>query len=73
LEEFVLPADADLLLTLDEVAELLKLEPSSVYSLTRARSKSRPHPLPVIKIAKKLRFRRSSVLAWLADMEASRG
>jgi excisionase family DNA binding protein len=62
----------DAVLTLEEVASLLKLEPSTVYSLTRARSKSRPHPIPHVKIARRLRFRRSSVLAWLSDLEGSR-
>jgi excisionase family DNA binding protein len=61
--------DTDAVLTLEEVASLLKLEPSTVYSLTRARSKS---PIPHIKIARKLRFRRSSVLAWLSDLEGAR-
>jgi len=65
--------DTDAVLTLEEVAQLLKLEPASVYSLIRAGSKSRPNPTPHVKIARKLRFRRSAILAWLSDLEASRG
>jgi excisionase family DNA binding protein len=66
--------DSDLLLTINEVAELLKLPAPTVYSLTRQRAQSsHTHPIPHIKVARRLRFRRGSVLAWLAGLEVSRG
>jgi excisionase family DNA binding protein len=59
-------------LTLEEVAHPLRLEPSTVYSLTRARSNSRPHRIPFVVVERKLRFRKSAILTWLADLEAAR-
>lgn len=64
---------ADEVLTLEQVAQLLQLPPSSVYELTRQRARSHhAHPTPVLKIARRLRFRKSAILAWLSDLEAGR-
>lgn len=58
------------ILTVSEVAELLKCKPSSVYNLTRLRGRARyDNPIPVIRLPMGLRFRRSSVLAWLKLQE----
>jgi len=63
------PAENDIL-TVAEVAELLKCNKSSIYNLTRIRGQSRyNNPIPVLKLPMGLRFRRSSVLAWLKSQE----
>lgn len=66
----VLP-DNDIL-TVAEVAELLKCKPSSIYNLTRSRGRARyDDPIPVLRLPMGLRFRRSSVLAWLKSQETT--
>ena len=63
------PAEDDIL-TVAEVAEILKCKKSSIYNLTRNRGKARyDNPIPVLKLPMGLRFRRSSVLAWLKSQE----
>ena len=65
------PADNDIM-TVAEVAELLKCKPSSVYNLTRLRGRARyDNPIPVIRLPMGLRFRRTSVLAWLRSKETT--
>jgi predicted DNA-binding transcriptional regulator AlpA len=65
------PADSDIL-TVAEVAELLKCKPSSIYNLTRIRGRARyENPIPVLRLPMGLRFRRSSVLAWLKSQETT--
>ena len=63
------PAANDIL-TVTDVAELLKCKPSSIYNMTRSRGRARyDNPLPVLRLPCGLRFRRSSVLAWLKSQE----
>ena len=50
------------LVTAEELAPRLGLEPPQVYELTRKRCRD---PLPRLKVGKFLRFRLSSVEAWL--------
>lgn len=65
------PHDNDLL-TVAEVAELLKCKPSSIYNMTRGRGRARyDNPIPVLRLPMGLRFRRSSVLAWLKSQETT--
>lgn len=65
------PADSDIL-TVAEVAELLKCKKSSIYNLTRNRGQARYEcPIPVLRLPMGLRFRRSSVLAWLNSQETT--
>ena len=59
----------DAILTVSEVAEIIRCKPSSVYNLTRKRSVRYKHPLPVIKLPCGLRFLKSSILAWLVEQE----
>jgi len=59
------PAIADELLTVAELAAILKCKESGVYNLTRKRSVRYAHELPVIRAPFGLRFRRSDVMAWL--------
>jgi hypothetical protein len=69
----VLPTAPDNdILTVAEVAKIIRCKPSSVYNLTRKRGIARyAHPIPVIKLPCGLRFRRSSVLAWLRSQETN--
>jgi len=66
--------DDDCLLTVAEVAELLRCKPSSVYNLSRSRGRSRyDNPIPIIKLPCGLRFRRSAVMEWLKSLETRGG
>jgi excisionase family DNA binding protein len=47
-------------MTKEEVAEFLRVEPSTVYELTRKRSR---HPLPFRRVGKYLRISRTEVSA----------
>jgi len=49
------------ILTPEEVAILLRVQPTWVYEKTRSRSRD---PLPVHRIGKYLRFHRAEVLEW---------
>ena len=63
------PADNDIM-TVAEVAELLKCKKSSIYNLTRSRGRARfDNPIPVLRLPMGPRFRRSSVLTWLSSQE----
>jgi hypothetical protein len=65
------PADYDIL-TVPEVAEMLKCKPSSIYNLTRSRGQARyGNAIPVLRLPMGLRFRRSSVLVWPKSQENS--
>ena len=48
-------------MTKEEVAAFLQVEPSTVYELTRKRSR---HPLPFRRVGKYLRFSRTEVERW---------
>lgn len=49
----------DRLLTVHDVAELLRLTKKGVYAMVEARR------IPFIRVSNRLRFRRSDVLGWL--------
>ncbi|UCE08542.1 MAG: helix-turn-helix domain-containing protein [bacterium] len=55
--------DKEELLTIDQMCEIFKVDPSWFYKETR-RKKS-PDTIPVVRIGKYLRFRLSEVMAWL--------
>jgi predicted DNA-binding transcriptional regulator AlpA len=59
------------ILTVAEVAQLLRCKTSSVYNLTRRRSVKYVHQIPVIRAPFGLRFRKSDVMAWLDMMAGS--
>ncbi len=62
--------EGDELLTLEELADRLKISKTTAYGLTRKRAKIRSqHPLPCIKLGKELRFVWSQVVAWLSQLE----
>jgi excisionase family DNA binding protein len=56
------------LMTGEEVAERLKIKASTVYELTRRRTRQ---PLPFFKVGKYLRFRWSDVEKWLESCRGS--
>jgi Helix-turn-helix domain len=61
---------SDELLTVSDLAVILKCKESSVYNLTRTRGRARyDNPVPVLRLPCGLRFRRSSILAWLESQE----
>ena len=60
-------AAADTVLTVAEVAALLKVPQSSIYEWTRFRTHQRV-PLPHRKVGKYLRFLRSEIDAWLVGL-----
>lgn len=54
------------ILTVSELASLLKMTESQVYTMTRKRGRSRmPTPIPCLHLNGNLRFRLSDVLQWL--------
>jgi excisionase family DNA binding protein len=57
--------DLDTLLTVDEVAAILKVTKSWVYEHSRSRGTPRSERLPYIKIGKYLRFDARAVRAFL--------
>jgi hypothetical protein len=60
----------DVILTVAEVAELLRGKPSSIYNLTRPRGRARyDNPIPVLRLPMRLRSMGSSVLRWLVAQE----
>lgn len=59
-----LPPDDESLMTLQEVAEYLRLSEDVVYQMVRAGE------IPGFKIGKQWRFRRSEIDAWLESKRA---
>jgi len=52
------------ILTKEDVAQRLRVEPRTVYELTRRRAK---RPLPVLRVGKYLRFKWSLIEKWLDE------
>jgi excisionase family DNA binding protein len=58
------------ILDVDQLAAFLGVKRSTIYGLTRQRSKRDCDPvIPHIKVGRTLKFRRDSILAWLAAKE----
>jgi predicted DNA-binding transcriptional regulator AlpA len=54
------------ILTVSDVAKLLKFSKGQVYDLTRSRARVRQTlPIPTLRINGNLRFRRSDIEQWL--------
>jgi len=67
-----MPSQQDELLTVSDLALILKCKESSVYNLTRRRGRARyDNPVPVLRLPCGLRFKRSSVMAWLDSLETT--
>jgi excisionase family DNA binding protein len=64
----------DEILTIQELAERLKVKRSTIYDLTRHRGRVRAEnrPLPCIKVGKQLRFNWRLVCQWLTELEEAR-
>jgi excisionase family DNA binding protein len=60
------PAPIDPLLTMDELCDVLKVEPATIYQMTY-RGK-----IPHYKIANRLRFRQSEILAWIDEQRVNK-
>jgi excisionase family DNA binding protein len=58
---------ADAFFSINEVSQYLKIPKSTIYKL------SEQNKIPSLKIGKQLRFRKSSVDKWAAEMEAGPG
>jgi excisionase family DNA binding protein len=56
------------ILTIDELAALLKMSRRQIYSMTETRTRTKAmkkNPIPVLKINGNVRFLRSDIEAWL--------
>jgi predicted DNA-binding transcriptional regulator AlpA len=61
------------ILTVGEVATMLRLSKSQVYEMTKPRTRSgdvREHPLPVLRKGSALRFIRKDVEDWVDKLVA---
>jgi predicted DNA-binding transcriptional regulator AlpA len=58
------------ILTVQDVAELLKMSPSQIYSMTKARGRARmKHPIPILLVNGNLRFSLEKLEEWVKQME----
>lgn len=60
------------ILTVKEVAAMLRLSVSQVYELTKPRTRSgdlRAHPLPVLRMGTAVRFIRKDVGEWVEKLK----
>jgi excisionase family DNA binding protein len=66
-----LPNEPRLVLSLAEAADLLGIKPNNLYELTRSRSRARSkHPIPYLRLGKRIAFRRESLEQWIAKLES---
>jgi predicted DNA-binding transcriptional regulator AlpA len=57
------------IMTVQDLADILKVSRRQVYEMTRTRGQVRPHlPLPVLRINGNLRFRRTDIEKWLDQL-----
>jgi len=64
--------DVPEILTVKELADWLKMKPTQIYEMCRARTRARrTYPLPFVKLNGNLRFRRSDIVKWL-EAQANR-
>ena len=59
------------LLTLNELAEKLKVKPSWIYGYSRRQTG--PDAIPRIKVGKYLRFRLNEVMNWIEERQDKEG
>ena len=66
------PSLLDEILTVSDIAKLLKFSKGQVYDLTRSRAKIRQTlPIPTLRINGNLRFLRSEIEQWLRQLSTS--
>jgi excisionase family DNA binding protein len=61
------------LLTVAELAAMLKMNKRQVYEMTKTRTRSgamREHPIPFLKINGNVRFRKSDIEDWIGKLAA---
>ena len=57
------------ILTVEEVAAMLKMSKRQIYEQTRKRGQVRQeHPIPILRINGNLRFRKADIEAWLDQL-----
>jgi len=57
-------------LNVQEAAEMLRMQPSQLYSMTRRRGRARMEkPIPVIRLNGSLRFAKESLVEWVKSLE----
>ena len=57
------------ILTVDELAALLKMNRRQIYEMTRQRTRVRqPLPLPLLRINGNIRFRKTDISKWLDEL-----
>jgi predicted DNA-binding transcriptional regulator AlpA len=62
----------NILLTVEQAAQLLSMTKRQVWEMTRARGLARMAvPIPLIRINGNIRFKQSSLEAWVDQMEAA--
>jgi excisionase family DNA binding protein len=58
------------ILTVDELASLLKMTRRQIYEMTSARTRSKQkNPLPMVRVNGNLRFDKRAVEAWWAKLQ----
>jgi excisionase family DNA binding protein len=64
--------DQPLLISISQAASLLGLTKPQLYEICRTRSRSRQkHPIPFVRLGKRLAFRRESLEKWIAQLETA--
>lgn len=61
----VMDLGGHLLLTVEEVAALMRMAPKTIYNSVMRKSKKDPFPIPVKRIGRMIRFRAEDVKKWL--------
>jgi excisionase family DNA binding protein len=59
------------ILTVEELAALLKMSKGQIYEMTKERTRTgsmKNHPLPVLKINGNLRFRKTDIDLWAGKL-----
>jgi len=62
------------ILTVEELATILKISKWQIYELAKERTRSgdiRKHPLPALRIGACVRFRKTDIEIWLAQLTES--
>jgi len=61
------------ILTVRELAALLKMSVRQIYSMTETRTRvKQKHPLPILRVNGNLRFSKTAVTEWLQKLEEAR-
>jgi excisionase family DNA binding protein len=62
-----------IVISISEAASLLGLTKEQLYELTRERSRVRSvHPIPFLRLGKRIAFRRESLERWITALEAEK-